>query len=80
MDEPEAQLYAGLKADHPEFRRLAEKHRELDPKITEFGPIHYLTIEQERRRKELRKQELASKDRLYILMRQQAGGTGHGRF
>jgi uncharacterized protein len=70
MDETDAQLYARLQETDPEFRRLAEKHRELDRKIGEFDRIYYLTSEQERKRKDLQKQKLALKDRLYTLMRQ----------
>lgn len=70
MDETDVQLYARLQETDPEFHRLAEKHRELDRKIGEFDRIYYLTSEQERKRKDLQKQKLALKDRLYTLMRQ----------
>lgn len=70
MDETDAQLYARLQETDPEFCRLAEKHRELDRKIGEFDRIYYLTSEQERKRKDLQKQKLALKDRLYALMQQ----------
>ena len=53
MSDTEAQLFARLKEESPEFRRLAEKHREFDIKIGEFDRIYYLTSEQERKRKEL---------------------------
>ena len=73
MDETEAQLFARLKEEHPEFRRLAEKHREYDQKIGEFDRIYYLTSEQERKRKELQKMKLVVKDQMYAIMRQVMG-------
>lgn len=73
MDETEAQLFARLKEEHPEFRRLAEKHREYDQKIGEFDRIYYLTSEQERKRKELQKMKLIVKDQMYAIMRQYMG-------
>jgi uncharacterized protein YdcH (DUF465 family) len=68
MDETDAQLYARLQESDPEFCRLAEEHREIDRKIGEFDRIYYLTSEQEHKRKDLQKQKLALKDRLYALM------------
>ncbi|MGH7364599.1 MAG: DUF465 domain-containing protein [Candidatus Methylomirabilales bacterium] len=73
MNETEAQLFARLKEEHPEFRRLAEKHREYDEKIGEFARIYYLTSEQERKRKELQKMKLIVKDQMYAIMRQYMG-------
>ena len=73
MNETEAQLFARLKEEHPEFRRLAEKHREYDQKIGEFDRIYYLTTEQERKRKELQKMKLVLKDQMYAIMRQFMG-------
>ena len=73
MNETEAQLFVRLKEEHPEFRRLAEKHREYDQKIGEFDRIYYLTSEQERKRKELQKMKLIVKDQMYAIMRQYMG-------
>ncbi|MGH7409201.1 MAG: hypothetical protein ACREKF_14485 [Candidatus Methylomirabilales bacterium] len=73
MNETEAQLFTRLKEEHPEFRRLAEKHREYDQKIGEFDRIYYLTTEQERKRKELQKMKLVLKDQMYAIMRQFMG-------
>jgi uncharacterized protein YdcH (DUF465 family) len=70
MEETEAQLFARLREEDPEFRRLAEKHREFDVKISEFDRIYYLTSEQERKRKELQKLKLRIKDEMYLIMRQ----------
>ena len=72
MNETEAQLFARLKEENPDFRRLAEKHREYDLKIMEFDRIYYLTSEQERKRKELQKMKLRIKDEMYAIMRQHA--------
>ena len=70
MEETEAQLFARLREEDPEFRRLAEKHRDFDVKINEFDRIYYLTSEQERKRKELQKLKLRIKDEMYVIMRQ----------
>jgi uncharacterized protein YdcH (DUF465 family) len=70
MEETEAQLFARLREEDPEFRRLAEKHRDFDVKISEFDRIYYLTSEQERKRKELQKLKLRIKDEMYVIMRQ----------
>ncbi len=70
MEETEAQLFARLREENPDFRRLAEKHREFDLKISEFDRIYYLTSEQERKRKELQKLKLRIKDEMYLIMRQ----------
>ncbi len=70
MSDTEAQLFARLKEENPEFRRLAEKHREFDIKISEFDRIYYLTSEQERKRKELQKLKLKLKDEMFAIMRQ----------
>jgi uncharacterized protein YdcH (DUF465 family) len=69
MNETEAQLFARLKEEDAEFRRLAEKHREFDGKIMEFDRIYYLTSDQERKRKELQKLKLKIKDEMYAIMR-----------
>jgi len=69
MSETEAQLFARLKEEDPEFRRLAEKHREYGLKIGEYDRIYYLTSEQERKRKELQKLKLKVKDEMYAIMR-----------
>ena len=70
MEETEAQLFARLREENSDFRRLAEKHREFDVKISEFDRIYYLTSEQERKRKELQKLKLRVKDEMYVIMRQ----------
>jgi len=70
LEETEAQLFARLRGENPEFQRLADKHREFDLKIGEFDRIYYLTSEQERKRKELQKLKLKVKDEMYIIMRQ----------
>ncbi len=81
MVETEAQLFARLKEENDDFRRLAEKHREFDQKIEEYNRIYYLTSEQERKRKELQKMKLKLKDEMYALMRQyrqqKQGGNGN---
>lgn len=69
MSETEAQLFARLKEEDSEFRRLAEKHRDYDLKIAEYDRLYYLTTEQERKRKELQKFKLRIKDDMYAIMR-----------
>lgn len=70
MNETEAQLFARLREQNDEFRRLAEQHREYDQKIGEFDRIYYLTSEQDRKRKELQKLKLRIKDEMYAIMRE----------
>jgi len=70
MEETEAQLFARLREENPEFQRLAEKHRAFDQKINELDRIYYLTSEQERKRKELQKLKLTIKDQMHAMMRQ----------
>jgi uncharacterized protein YdcH (DUF465 family) len=70
VSDTEAQLFTRLKEQNAEFRRLAEKHREFDIKISEYDRIYYLTSEQERKRKELQKLKLKIKDEMYAIMRQ----------
>jgi uncharacterized protein YdcH (DUF465 family) len=65
----EAGLFALLKAQSPEFRRLAEEHREVDRKITAFDRIYYLTSEQERKHKELQTQKFNLKTEMSRIMR-----------
>ncbi len=79
MRDTEAQLFARLKEENPEFRRLAEKHREFDVKIGEYDRIYYLTSEQERKRKELQKLKLKIKDEMYTIMRQYQNSTNEAR-
>jgi uncharacterized protein YdcH (DUF465 family) len=68
MEETEAQLFARLREENPEFQRLADKHREFDQKISELDRIYYLTSEQERKRKELQKLKLTIKDQMHTIM------------
>ena len=63
-------LFAVLRSTDPEFRQLAEKHRELDRRIAEFDRLYYLTSEQERKRNTLQQQKLSLKDRMFQIMRQ----------
>ncbi len=79
MRDTEAQLFARLKEENPEFRRLAEKHREFDVKISEYDRIYYLTSEQERKRKELQKLKLKIKDEMYGIMRQYQNNKNEAR-
>lgn len=69
-DATEAQLFARLSEENPEVKRLAEKHRELDLKISELDRIFFLTSEQVRKRKELQKLKLTIKDQMHVIMRQ----------
>ena len=73
MGETEAELFARLREENVEFRRLADKHREYDLKIGEYDRIYYLTSDQERKRKELQKLKLRIKDQMYAIMRQYRG-------
>ena len=77
MGETGHELFAVLKSKNPEFRQLAEKHRDLDRKIAEYDRLYYLTSEQERKRKALQEQKLNLKDQMFQIMRR--SDTSNGR-
>ncbi len=79
MEDTDAQIFARLKEESPEFARLAEKHRQLDQQINGFDRIYYLTSEQERKRKELQKRKLLIKDQMYIIIRQHVSDAAFHR-
>jgi len=78
MATKEAGLFTLLKTANPEFRRLAERHSDIDQKMVQYDRIYYLTSEQERKLKELQKQNLALKDEMARIMSQYAEDQGRG--
>ncbi len=62
-------FFRRLATESQEFRGLAQQYRELEEKITEYDRVYYLTSEQERKRRELRKLQLAVKDQMSRIMR-----------
>ena len=74
----EAGLFTLLKAANPEFRRLAQRHSDIDQKMVQYDRIYYLMSEQERKLKELQKQKLALKDEMARIMSQYAEEPGRG--
>jgi uncharacterized protein YdcH (DUF465 family) len=61
--------YARRESD--EFRRLEKEHRELDQQIAaKYGDRKYLSPEDEIGKKNLQKQKLAKKDRMFQLLKE----------
>lgn len=74
----EAGLFTLLKTADPEFRRLAQRHSNIDQKMVQYDRIYYLTSEQERKLKELQKQKVALKDEMARIMSEYAEDQGRG--
>jgi uncharacterized protein YdcH (DUF465 family) len=80
MGATEAGLFMLLRARSAEFRQLAERHREVDQKISAYDRIYYLTSEQERKHKELQTEKFNLKNEMSRIMRLYAETNGrHGR-
>jgi len=57
--------------ENEEYRRLEKEHRELDKQIDEaYGDRKYLSPEEELGKKNLQKQKLAKKDRMYQILKE----------
>ena len=74
----EAGLFTLLKTANPEFRRLAQRHSEIDEEMVQYDRIYYLTSEQERKLKALQKQKVALKDEMARIMSQHAEDHDRG--
>jgi len=65
----ETALKERLLKENEEFRKAYEKHRELENKLIEYRAKAFLTEEEKIREKEMKKEKLLLKDRMYILMK-----------
>jgi uncharacterized protein YdcH (DUF465 family) len=58
-----------LRQTDQEFRQLADKHHELDSRLTELSSKHYLSEPEQREEVTLKKRKLQLKDRMEDIMR-----------
>jgi uncharacterized protein YdcH (DUF465 family) len=66
MDEKE--LKELLIRENPEFRKLHKQHQLLEKKLVKYGKKSFLTDREKVEEKELKKQKLALKDKMYLMM------------
>ena len=66
----EVMLRQRLSQENPEFRKVLDLHREYETRLQEFSDKAYLTEEEDREQKEIKKKKLVLKDRMYFLMTQ----------
>ncbi len=59
---------------NPEIKELFERHQALERELEELVRKAYLTAEEEVRKKQIQKEKLALKDRIYALIKQEEGG------
>ena len=62
-----------LERENPHFRALAEKHRELEPRLDHLRSLRWLSQEEQLEEVELKKKKLALKDKMEAVLRS-AGG------
>ena len=66
----EREIIEGLRKENGEFRHLEEEHRALEARLSELDNKHFLTSEEEREIKTIKKQKLIKKDRMAELIRE----------
>ena len=59
-----------LRKESPEFRTLEETHQRLEHQLAELTRLHFLTPEEEQRKKRIQFDKLATKDKLAEIIRQ----------
>lgn len=59
-----------LSQENPEFKKMLNLHREYESRLQELSDKAYLTEEEDREQKEIKKKKLVLKDRMYFLMTQ----------
>ncbi len=64
MEENDIELIHKLLPKDEELRRLWAEHLELEKKLDQYNKKHYLTNQEELKRKEIQKLKLAGKDRI----------------
>ncbi|WP_297056827.1 YdcH family protein [Thermosulfurimonas sp.] len=58
---------------NPEIRELFERHQALERELEGLIRKSYLTASEEVRKKQIQKEKLALKDRIYALIKQEGG-------
>ena len=67
------ELFAKMKSENPEFKKLHEEHVLLKLKVDDLNKRKFLTPEQEIEKQNIKKQKLKNKDRMaQILSEHQA--------
>ncbi len=66
----EVMLRLRLSQENPEFKKMLNLHREYESRLQELSDKAYLTEEEDREQKEIKKKKLVLKDRMYFLMTQ----------
>ncbi len=64
----ENQLKELLLSESPEFKKIYQKHQSCEKKLELFKSKSFLTEEEKLEEKELKKQKLSLKDKMYRLM------------
>ena len=59
-----------VRKEHPEFRSLEESHQRLEHQLAELTKLHFLTPEEEQRKKRIQFDKLATKDKMAEIVRQ----------
>ena len=59
-----------VRREHPEFRTLEETHQRLEHQLAELTRLHFLTPEEEQRKKRIQFDKLATKDKMAAIVRQ----------
>ncbi len=66
----EQEIVEVLRAENPEFQQLEQEHRALESRLSELESKHFLKPEEEMEIKLIKKQKLAKKDKMAMLIRQ----------
>jgi uncharacterized protein YdcH (DUF465 family) len=61
-----------LIAENFEYKKLSKQHEDLENQISKLDKQKYLTLEQEKLRKDLQKEKLAGRDRMEKILAKQA--------
>jgi len=64
LEENDIELIRKLLPNDEELRRLWAEHLDLEKKLEQYNKKHYLSSEEEMKRKEIQKLKLAGKDRI----------------
>ncbi|RMG70298.1 MAG: DUF465 domain-containing protein [Nitrospirae bacterium] len=66
----EQEIREVLRAENPEFQQLEAEHRALESRLSELEGKPFLTSEEEIEIKQIKKQKLAKKDKMAMMIRE----------
>ncbi len=66
----EQEIREVLRAENPEFQQLEAEHRALESRLSELEGKPFLTAEEEIEIKQIKKQKLAKKDKMAMMIRE----------